>query len=180
MERQWPRCRPPSPLPANVSSPFDPPSAASLALFVFLSESSSPLLSLPPPFPLVELNSEGEEEREERTTGWNPCCKKKKRKKKKMNKTIPPLFHECIKKGLMHQYESVFGDEGIINRIRLWCRWWLKITSNKQAATFIYGSSSSLSVTLSLHLRSMEPSGQESSDWDGNQRVRLNQPGNKE
>lgn len=69
MERQEPRCLPSSPLPANASSPFDP-STASFALFVFLSESSSPLLSLPPPsFPLAELNSEGEEEREERATG---------------------------------------------------------------------------------------------------------------
>lgn len=56
----------------------------------------------------------------------------------------------------------------------------VKFTSNKQVATFMYGSSSSLSVTLSLHLRSMEPSGQESSDWDGHHSVRLNQPGNKE
>lgn len=56
----------------------------------------------------------------------------------------------------------------------------VKFTSNKQGATFIYGSSSSLSVTLSLHLRSMEPSGQESSEKNQHQRVRFNQPGNKE
>lgn len=78
LEIEESHCPPSSPLPANASSPLDPPSTPSLALFIFLSESSSQLLSPPPPFPLAELNSEGEEEREERATGWNPCCSKKK------------------------------------------------------------------------------------------------------
>lgn len=93
MEREESHCPPPFPLPVNASSPFVPPSTPSLALFVFLSESSS-LLSPPPPFPLAELNSEGEEEREERATGWNPCCSKKKQENEQNSCSFSSLIHK--------------------------------------------------------------------------------------
>lgn len=80
MEREESHC-PTSSLPASASSPFVPPSTPSLALFVFFLESSSLLSPPPTSFPLAELNSEGEEEREERATGWNPCCNKRKFRK---------------------------------------------------------------------------------------------------